>query len=83
MNQAKLHSLRLSIDGMTCEGCVQAVRRALGRIPGVEGLEVGLGEGRSGWARLEVAALPDHATLAAAIEEAGFELRAVSPAAPE
>jgi len=35
----------LSISGMTCEGCVNTVKRVLSRVPGVRSVEVDLGSG--------------------------------------
>jgi|BEDMetMinimDraft_2_1075160.scaffolds.fasta_scaffold04788_2 copper chaperone len=83
MNEVRPSSVLLRIEGMTCEGCVRAVREALGRVPGVQGIEVGLEGGKIGWARLRMPAPLDPASLAEAVEEAGFTLRAVIPAEAE
>lgn len=59
----------VEVKGMTCQGCVQAVTRAVGRI--APPLRVDLASGRVD--------LPDGADLAkvrAAIVEAGFEVAA-------
>lgn len=58
------------VDGMTCQHCVNAVREEVGRIPGVESVDVDLdtkkvvvhGEG-----------VTDEA-VRAAVEEAGYEV---------
>ncbi len=78
MNQPHTRPLVLTIEGMTCEGCVRAVRGALGAVPGVKALEVGLSGDKLGWARLEGEPSLDRAALEAAVEEAGFTLRALT-----
>lgn len=58
------------VDGMTCQHCVNAVREEVGRIPGVESVDVDLdtkkvvvrGEGVT------------DAAVRAAVEEAGYEV---------
>ncbi len=37
----------LKVTGMTCEGCVQNVKQALEKVPGVAGAEVDLAAGRA------------------------------------
>lgn len=65
-----------SVTGMTCEHCVGAVRAEIGRLAGVRDVSVELGSG-------QVAVLSDapleQAAVAAAVDEAGYEL--VDPAA--
>ncbi len=39
--------LVLEITGMTCGGCVSAVKRVLGRVQGVSGAEIDLDAGRA------------------------------------
>jgi copper ion binding protein len=60
-----------AVAGMTCDHCVRAVSDEVGKLPGVERVEVVLTTGR-----LTVAAdRPlDEAEIAAAIDEAGYEL---------
>ena len=63
----------LKIDGMSCDHCVAAVRKALEAVPGVTSAEVSLPEGRAlvhGDADLEA--------LVGAVEEEGY---AASPVA--
>jgi copper chaperone len=38
-----MQQLELSITGMTCNGCVNSVRNALSRVPGVKDAEVKIG----------------------------------------
>lgn len=61
----------LVIEGMGCEGCVQAVRTALEKVPGVRVVQVDLAAGRATveHERAEVAAL------VRAIEKAGYDAR--------
>ena len=63
-----MRSATMTIDGMTCGGCVVSVKRVLERVPGVSGLTVEVGE-----ARLTVDdALVSEATLRQTVERAGF-----------
>jgi copper chaperone len=39
--------LKLKVEGMTCNHCVMAVRKALSRVPGVERAEVSLERGEA------------------------------------
>jgi copper chaperone CopZ len=57
----------LSITGMTCEGCANAVRRALSRVAGVSKAEVDLAGARA----IVEATVPQEA-LVAAVRAAGF-----------
>ncbi len=61
----------ITVTGMTCGHCVDAVRSEIGRIDGVTGVDVDLATGR-----VTVAAerpVADDA-LAAAVDEAGYEV---------
>jgi len=59
------------VDGMTCEHCVKAVTEELGKLDGVEHVAVDLASGR---VTVEArAALADEA-VAAAVDEAGYEV---------
>ncbi len=48
-----MSTIALQIQGMTCGGCVKAVQNVLGRVPGAEVVEVGIGRAvlrfGSGW----------------------------------
>lgn len=59
----------LNITGMTCSGCVNAVRRVLSSVPAVTDVAVDLGSGR---ARIASNDTIDAATLIAAVEDAGY-----------
>jgi copper chaperone len=61
----------IKIEGMTCEGCVKSVTRTLQGVPGVETVEVSLGQGKA-----EVTYDPAQtgvAELKRAVERAGYE----------
>ncbi|HET6818314.1 MAG TPA: heavy-metal-associated domain-containing protein [Mycobacteriales bacterium] len=57
-----------SVIGMTCEHCRIAIIDAIGRIPGVEGVEVDL---ESGAATVTAETPVDRADIAAAVRNAG------------
>ena len=61
--------IELSIKGMTCSGCTDAVGRALRRVPGVTEVVIELDPGR---ARISGTAAPQD--LVAAVENAGFDI---------
>ena len=61
----------LTVGGMTCEGCVNAVKRTLSRVPGVTSVQVDLAAGRA-----KVQGEAAAAQLIAAVEKAGYEAAA-------
>jgi copper chaperone CopZ len=61
-------AIELSIEGMTCSGCVKAVTRALSQVPGVTAVTVDLDAGQ---AMIEGNVSPR--SLVAAVEQAGFD----------
>jgi copper chaperone CopZ len=63
----------LRITGMTCNGCVRHVDKALRGVPGVTAVEVNLVDGTAKVAHEASAALP---ALVAAVESAGYEAAA-------
>jgi copper chaperone len=68
-----MQNITLSISGMSCDHCLNAVRDALSRLPGVEVESVQIGR-----ARVRVSDASDAAQRArAAIEEAGYTVEAV------
>jgi copper chaperone CopZ len=60
-----------NVTGMTCAHCVHAVTAELSKLPGVSDVKVDLA---SGTATVASAAPLDRADVAAAIDEAGYEL---------
>lgn len=63
-----MRSLTLSITGMTCGGCVAAVRNVLTRQAGVTDVQVDVGSATLKYDESKV----DEKALVAAIERAGF-----------
>ncbi|GAB5603220.1 cation transporter [Thermus sp. FJN-A] len=59
--------LKLKVEGMTCNHCVMAVKKALLRVPGVEKAEVSLERGEA-W----VEGKADPKALIHAVEEEGY-----------
>ena len=59
------------VTGMTCEHCVNAVRTEVGAVPGVTAVEVDLGAGA---VKVTSEAPVDVERVAAAVDEAGYEL---------
>lgn len=66
----------LEIDGMTCGGCVNAVRNALGQLKGAEVDEVTLGA-----ATVRGDDAVTEASLREVVEGAGFDVKSVRRAA--
>jgi copper chaperone len=62
-------SMVLEVRGMTCAHCVSAITSALSALPGVAGVDVDLGAGT-----VRVSGTPDLAQVAAAIEDAGYDV---------
>ncbi|MGN8345199.1 heavy metal translocating P-type ATPase [Pseudomonas sp. SMV71] len=65
-----VHTLDLSIEGMTCASCVGRVERALGKIGGVRSVNVNLANER---AHLELLGQIDPRTLIDAVKRAGYD----------
>lgn len=72
-----METVELSVDGMTCGACVQAAKRALSRVSGVESVDVRLEEGAATVRGEHVAALVGR--LVEALGQAGYAAR-VAPA---
>lgn len=60
-----------TVKGMTCEHCVNSVSTEIGKIDGVTGVQVDLA---SGAVTVSSAAALDETAIAAAVDEAGYEL---------
>lgn len=67
-------SVRLSIEGMTCAGCVRSVQRKLESVPGVRKASVSL-ESSSAAVEYDAGKVQPEA-LAAAVRAIGFEAQA-------
>ena len=59
--------LKLKVEGMTCNHCVMAVKKALSRVPGVERAEVSLE-----WGEALVEGNADPKALIQAVEAEGY-----------
>ncbi len=70
--------LELSIEGMTCASCVMRVEKALLKVHGVSAASVNLATEK---ARVQTLGTVSFATLAAAIDKAGYAARPVADAA--
>ncbi len=64
---------RISVEGMTCNGCVRSVTNAISRVAGVGKVDVSLA-GRSATVEYDPATT-DAAKIVNAIEGAGFDAR--------
>ena len=62
----------ITVDGMTCGHCVNAVQTEVGKLDGVTGVAVDLS---SGQVTIVAESTPDPAALQEAVEEAGYEVR--------
>ncbi len=60
--------LKLKVEGMTCNHCVMAVKKALLKVPGVERAEVSLEKGEA-----VVEGQADPQALVRAVEEEGYK----------
>ncbi|MEV0434158.1 cation transporter [Nocardia sp. NPDC050413] len=60
-----------TVTGMTCGHCVSSVKQEIGKIDGVTGVDVDLA---SGLVRVDSANEVSEAEVAAAVDEAGYEL---------
>jgi copper chaperone len=60
--------LKLKVEGMTCNHCVMAVKKALLKVPGVEKAEVSLEKGEA-----LVEGVADPRALIRAVEEEGYK----------
>lgn len=59
------------VSGMTCAHCVSAVRQEVGELDGVDSVDVVL---ETGTVTVTGDSPPDRAAMAAAVEEAGYQL---------
>ena len=62
----------ITVDGMTCGHCVNAVQTEVGKLDGVTDVSVDLA---SGQVTIVANEAPDAAALREAVEEAGYEIR--------
>jgi len=60
-----------TVTGMTCEHCVRSVTQEINQVHGVTGVQVDLSTGR---VTVESEEAVDDVAIAAAVEEAGYEV---------
>jgi Cu+-exporting ATPase len=60
-------AIEIDVQGMTCEGCVNSVKRALSRVPGVKTVDVDLAAGRA-----SVTGPNERDALLTALQKAGY-----------
>lgn len=75
-----MSTYQLEIKGLTCGHCVASVTEELSEIPEVSGVEVELNSGKEAISIATVTAASDlsDVALAAAVDEAGYELVSVT-----
>jgi copper chaperone len=61
----------ITVTGMTCEHCANAVRTEISGLPGVSGVDVDVA---SGMVSITADPVPDGAALRAAVDAAGYEI---------
>jgi len=67
-----------SVTGMTCGHCSSAVTEELSKVPGVQQVTVDLVAGGTSTVRVTSESALDDARVAAAVDEAGYELAPTS-----
>jgi copper chaperone len=71
-NAAMSTTTTITVDGMTCGHCVNAVQSEVGKLDGVTDVSVDLA---SGQVTIVADPAPDADVLREAVEEAGYEVR--------
>jgi copper chaperone len=71
--QSSVRDLVLAVDGMSCDGCVRHVTKALAAVPSVRDVRVDLAAGRA--TLVHDPALAPLATLVAALDAEGYAAR--------
>lgn len=61
----------ITVTGMTCGHCVNAVRSEIGKLPGVSGVDIDL---KTGAVTITADPAPDAAALKDAVDAAGYEI---------
>ncbi len=61
----------ITVTGMTCSHCVNAVQTEIGRLPGVSGVDVDLATGA---VTVTAEPIPAGDALRQAVDEAGYEI---------
>jgi copper chaperone CopZ len=63
-----------TVSGMTCEHCVRAVTEEVSALPGVTDVRIRLVAGGTSTVTVDSTSPLDRAAVAAAVDEAGYEL---------
>lgn len=71
MNASTDQNREYRVDGMSCANCENHVREAVGAVPGVSAAEA---DAKSGMLRVTGSVLDD-SLIAAAVEDAGYEMK--------
>jgi len=66
-----MQTLNLTVTGMSCDHCATAIRGEVGKLPGVTEVEVDVA---GGTVTVSGAPLPAQDSVAAAVEEAGYQV---------
>ncbi len=61
---------KIKIQGMTCQHCVMAVTKALGKLPGLKNLKVDLAKGEATYENTENIS---RSSVRQAVEDAGYK----------
>jgi copper chaperone len=67
-----MNTLTLTVSGMTCMGCVNSVKKLVGALPGVSGVQVDLASGRVDVTHDPARASPE--AIRVAIEGGGYQV---------
>lgn len=70
-----MHTTTITVTGMTCEHCERAVKEELSALEGVRSVDVDLVAGGDSSVRIESDAELSDTAIAAAVDEAGYEVR--------
>ncbi|MFL0576120.1 heavy-metal-associated domain-containing protein [Brevibacterium luteolum] len=70
-----MHTITITVSGMTCEHCERAVKEELSALEGVRSVDVDLVAGGDSSVRIESDAELSDTAIAAAVDEAGYEVR--------
>jgi copper chaperone len=73
-----MSSITYTVAGMHCSHCVAAVTDEIGKVPGVEDVDVDLVADGDSRVTVTGSTDPDEAAIRAAVDEAGYELTGVA-----
>lgn len=70
-----MHTITITVSGMTCEHCERAVKEELSALEGVRSVDVDLVAGGDSTVRIASDAELSAVAIEAAVDEAGYEVR--------